>query len=76
MLNLFIARKSALKNIRHFQIRYKKYYDQKTDEYQYKIGDWVLICFQVRRVDNKGNCHASSMILIGSPLAMILMLLL
>ena len=43
MPNLSLARKSALENIRRSQVRYKKYYDQKTDEYQYKIGDWVLI---------------------------------
>ena len=71
MLNLSLAMKSALKNIHHSQTRYKKYYDHKTDEYQYKIGDWA---FQVKRLENKGNCHSPGMVLIESPLAMILML--
>ena len=34
----------------------------------------MLICFQVRRLENKGNCHDPGMVLIGSLLAMILML--
>ena len=43
ILNLSLARKSALESIRRSQTRYKKYYNQMTD--QYKIGDWVLIRF-------------------------------
>ena len=39
MLNLSLSRKSAVENIHRLQIRYKKYFDQKNDEYQYKIGD-------------------------------------
>ena len=42
MLNLYLARKSVLESS---QGRYKKQYDRKTDEYQYRTGDWVLIRF-------------------------------
>ena len=45
MLNLSLARKSALENIRRSQKKYKLQYDRKTNPYQYRIGDWVLIRF-------------------------------
>ena len=45
ILNLSFARESALENIRHSQRRYKKQYDRDTDEYQYRIGDWILVRF-------------------------------
>lgn len=45
MLSLSLAMKSALENIHRSQGRYKAQYDQKTDVYQYKIGDRVLIRF-------------------------------
>ena len=45
MVNLWLARKSALENIRKSQGRYKAQYDRNSSNYQYKVGDWVLICF-------------------------------
>ena len=45
MLNLSLARKSALENIRRSQRKYKLQYDGKTNPYQYQIGDWILIRF-------------------------------
>ena len=45
MLTLSSARQAALESIRKAQQRYKTQYDRKTDGYQYKIGDWVLIRF-------------------------------
>ena len=39
------ARQTALESIRKAQQRYKVQYDRKTDEYQYRIGEWVLIHF-------------------------------
>ena len=45
MMNLSLARKSALENIRRSQRKYKWQYDQKADEYRYRTGDWVLIRF-------------------------------
>ena len=45
LLTLSTARESALKSIREAQKRYKSQYDRKTDTFEYKIGDWVLIHF-------------------------------
>ena len=65
MLNLSLARKSTLENIYCLWTRYKKYYDQKTDEYQDKIGDWVLIRFPSEETGKQRKCHAHGMVLIG-----------
>ena len=45
MCTLSSARQTALESIRKAQQRYKVQYDRKTDEYQYRIGEWVLIHF-------------------------------
>ena len=45
MLNLLLVRKSALENIRKSQGRYKAQYDRNCNNYQYRVGDWVLIRF-------------------------------
>ena len=39
------ARRVALEHIRSAQGRYKAQYDRRTDSYQYRVGDWVLIRF-------------------------------
>lgn len=45
MLNLLLARKSVLENIRKSQGRYKAQYDRNSSNYQYRVGEWVLIRF-------------------------------
>ena len=45
LLTLSTARESALESIRGAQKRYKSQYDRKTDTFEYKIGNWVLIHF-------------------------------
>jgi len=45
MLSLTLARKSALESIRRSQGKYKAQYDRKSSDYQYRVGDWVLIRF-------------------------------
>ena len=47
MLTLSTARQTALETIGKVQAqkRYKEQYDHYTDNYQYKIGDWILIRF-------------------------------
>ena len=45
MLSLTLARKSALESIRRSQGKYKAQYDRKSSDYQYRLGDWVLIRF-------------------------------
>ena len=45
MLNLSLVRKSALENIRKSQGRYKAQYDINSNNYQYRVGDWILIRF-------------------------------
>ena len=45
ILTLSSARETALENIQKAQQRYKKSYDHRSDDYTYKIGDWVLIRF-------------------------------
>ena len=39
------ARQTALHSISRSQKKYKKQYDRKSDSYQYRVGDWVLIRF-------------------------------
>ena len=43
--SLSSARQLALENIREAQRRYKAQYDRNADDYQYRVGDWVLIRF-------------------------------
>jgi hypothetical protein len=45
VLTLSSARETALENIRKAQKRYKKSYDRKSDDFSYRVGDWVLIRF-------------------------------
>ena len=45
VLTLSSARATALQTIRKAQERYKASYDHKADNYTYRVGDWVLICF-------------------------------
>ena len=45
ILSLSSARETALKSIRKAQKQYKAGYDRKSDDYSYRIGDWVLIRF-------------------------------
>jgi len=45
VLSLSSARETALKAIRKAQERYKKSYDRRSDDYSYRVGDWVLIRF-------------------------------
>ena len=45
VLTLSSARDAALASIRKAQGRYKAQYDRGTDEYPYRVGDWVLIRF-------------------------------
>ena len=41
--SLSTARQTALHSISRSQKKYKKQYDRKSDSYQYRVGDWVLI---------------------------------
>ena len=45
VLTLSTARQTALETIGKAQKRYKAQYDRHTDNYQFKIGDWILIRF-------------------------------
>ena len=45
ILSLSSARETALKSIHKAQKQYKAGYDHKSDDYSYRIGDWVLIRF-------------------------------
>ena len=45
ILTLSSARETALENIQKAQQRYKKSYDRRSDDYTYRVGDWVLIRF-------------------------------
>ena len=45
VLTLSTARQTALETIRKAQKRYNAQYDRHADDYQYRIGDWVLIRF-------------------------------
>ena len=74
MLNLSLARKSALENVHRSQIRYKKYYIRRLMSTSRRLETVCLFIFQVRKLENKGNCHDPGMDLTGSPLAMKLML--
>ena len=41
--SLSTARQTTLHSISRSQKKYKKQYDHKSDSYQYRVGDWVLI---------------------------------
>ena len=45
ILTLSSARETALENIQKAQQWYKKSYDRRSDDYTYRVGDWVLIRF-------------------------------
>ena len=45
MLTFSSARQTALECIRKAQRRYKAQYNGKSDAYQYKVGQWILIRF-------------------------------
>ena len=45
ILTLSSARETALENIQKAQQRFKKSYDRRSDDYTYRVGDWVLIRF-------------------------------
>ena len=45
ILTLSSARETALENIKKAQQQYKRSYDRKSDDYTYRVGDWVLIRF-------------------------------
>ena len=45
ILTLSSAREAALDSIRAAQRRYKSQYDRRADDYQYRVGEWILIRF-------------------------------